>query len=132
MPLSLPFRERNFPSPSVRCRSVWVLALLAMAGCQSIGLPTQWGAGHVPAATESTTETASKPTASVDSKAEGEAPELVARLRPLLADGNWSLDPAWSLLDATTDPRRFGPAFAQVFAGDSFPRRPSWKPLPHR
>lgn len=124
MLLSPPSPERNFPSPSERCRSVWILALFAMAGCQSIGLPTQWGVGHAPASPEATTEAVSKPTASADAKADDEAPELVARLRPLLADGNWSLDPAWSLLDATTDPSRFGPAFASGFRWRFVPAAP--------
>lgn len=130
MPHIPPDRDRNLPSQSGCWRSVWILALVTSAGCQSMGLPTEWGVGHAPSALESSPENSSKPAAGAVAKADGETPELVARLRPMLADGIWSLDPAWSLLEATTDPSRFGPAFTPGFRWRFVPAGPAAEAAP--
>lgn len=109
-------------------RYVWLLAAVSSLGCQSIGLPEQWGAANFAAKQSSTnphespsTETVAKPVAAGE---DVNSPELVARLRPLLAEGSWSLDPAWSLLEATTDPTTFGPAFAPGYRWRFLPSTP--------
>lgn len=120
MPPVPSFPDAFFPQPAGCWRCVWILTLVAAIGCQTIGLPEQWAVNHALPAAESM--------AAAEAKTDEAAPELVSRLRPLLADGGWALDPAWSLLDATSDATRFGPAFHPGFRWRFVPATPAVEP----
>ena len=111
--------------PAVAASGVWrirpgavvrgglgLVTLLLLCGCQSIGLPQNWGAAHAPPGGDKSAESLKTDAVAASDTV---APELVEQLRPLLAGGNWTLDPDWSLIEATADPAVFRPDFHPGF-----------------